>query len=186
MAEREKGSEPVAQPSTVETVPAIAAPSPAGRRRRRTRFGLIAGLILVALLLMTLVLAGRLGPLVSGSAVDSPPAAAAQAWMQAYGAGDAQKLTDLTCAASRDSVRAAVAQPAAGGIFSAFVGSGHPPINVDQLRYRTTRNDGTTADVQVSGRIEVEVRPAPQVFELDSAVRMRNEDGAWRYCDSGS
>src|SRR5262245_54225358 len=113
MAEREEGSEQGTLPPSGTTHAGFAEPTPAGRWRRRIPLGLIAGVALVALLLATLVLAGGLGLLAPGSALDSLPATAAQAWMRAYGAGDEQKLTELTCAASRDSVRAAVAQPAA-------------------------------------------------------------------------
>ena len=76
MAERENGTEVGSKPPPpAATEPALAAPGPVRRWRRRTLLRLAAGATLVAaLLLAVLVLSGSLGPLVPGPSVDSPPA----------------------------------------------------------------------------------------------------------------
>src|SRR5262245_7811076 len=72
------------------------------------------------------------------------PEAVAREWTQALASQDGLKLGELTCEAAQGSLQGMTAIYSMMGIMSGAAGGGaQTRMNVDDLKYETTRNDGT-------------------------------------------
>lgn len=128
-------------------------------------------------ILATLLLVIGCGPQRPG------PEVAAREWMQALATQDGLKLGELTCDAAQGVLATRTALYSAVGIApGAAAGGAEPRLSTDELKYETTRNDGNTADVRVTGRLRVAVLATSTSQEANFVLRMARDRDKWRYC----
>lgn len=144
----------------------------------RAAGGWIAGRPVALVLILLLALAG-------GCGLARGPETNAGEWIQALAAQDGLKLASLTCDAEQGNLQKAAIGLLAVGALGGVLGGAQPQWSIEQLRYETIRNDGTRADVRVSGRVRVAIRALSQAQDISGILHMRYESGVWRYCGAG-
>jgi WD40 repeat protein len=138
--------------------------------------------VLVALLIGLVVLAS------CGS--KAGPEETAIEWWQAFTESDRGKLSELTCAAKRDSLEMAMNElalwtKAFPSVLSSALGIGELDANVsgEGLKAKTQRSSGDSAKVTISGRLRSTVMGVSSVQDFSYPMQLAREDGQWVVCD---
>ena len=107
------------------------------------------------------------------------PEVAAEEWLHATIAQEGNEAGRLIC----DDVR--VGQNVGGVVLAAlgFVTGDMLDIDIEDLSYETTAQDGDTATVRVSGDWRVGAAGLSLPNTIDESLTMRREDGKWKVCD---
>jgi len=111
------------------------------------------------------------------------PQVAAQDWVQALSAQDMSRLTAGTCDAAHPALQNLRAAASIVGILGGqYLDAVQPRFSADALTYETTRNDGQSAVIRVTGEIRIAVSLVSFPQEVDFTMRMTKERGLWRFC----
>jgi hypothetical protein len=120
---------------------------------------------------------------VTGCVTEPGPDTVAKQWVDAFAAQDGLKVGELTCDAQQQALNSTGALFSMIGIVSAsFLSGEKPKISADELSYATVRNEGTSADVRITGRIRYAVGLVSQAQQTDVTMRMVKERSKWRFC----
>jgi hypothetical protein len=120
-----------------------------------------------------------------GCTVQDDPAAAARSWTDALADGDGMRLAELTCDSAQGDLQTSMLMYSALGVVSSMLLEGaKPQTSVDELAYDTTHDDGTRADVRVSGRMRVGLLMTSSSQTVDDVFHLQFERDAWRVCGS--
>jgi hypothetical protein len=121
--------------------------------------------------------------LATACAAPSGPEAAASEWMQAVASHDGQRVSSLTCTVARASLPSPTGLYATIGVPEAMGLAGEQPkVGVADLRYAAERNDGTAAEVHITGRMHIQFADGAMDAYVNSMLPFRQEDARWRYC----
>jgi hypothetical protein len=108
---------------------------------------------------------------------DSPERAAKE-WMEALLTMDGNSAAKLTC---RDQQAALEDAGMWLGLFGALSG-GKPEVDLSDVRFKTLRQDSSTAAVQVTGDARLSTGGMVNTKHFDRAMDMVKEDGRWKWC----
>lgn len=107
------------------------------------------------------------------------PEAAAEQWLDATIEQDGNRAGRLIC----DDVR--LGQNAGGVVLAAlgFVTGDMLDIDLGDVSYETTAQDGDTATVRITGEWRVGAAGLSVPNDIDESLTMVREDGEWKVCD---